>query len=337
MNPFTIIKDSSIWVSTNDTQAMDCRDPYLRIGIVKKAYQDKETNDYRFLVEVRDKNNTIHTSCRLMRKFGGAYNYEDYLLRGYTYTDRPDATNEMANKPGDIVLVAFLNGQAREGIILGSISHPARKPQLSPDEGPQYKSEFNGVETYINQDGEYSLIFKGMPINTTLLKVPPSAIPITAPIYNKALTGSYFKIDKTGSIDISDASIVGGPQSIKIDKMGGTITVKAGSGASLTLSKLIATVDLKCKMTNIASDISFKVTTTQFKVDAKVSVSIKGTQVAIGNSAFELFKELGELIDALAEVSPISPVGPCTPLGSTPQWLKIMAFKIKLKAVTGSL
>src|SRR5690606_2811389 len=103
-------------------------------------------------------------------------------------------------KAGDAVLVAFLNGEAREAVILGGLIHPARKSTLDITKGPQYISEFNGVETSINNDGEYKLTFKAVPTNAKKLDDKPSS-KIPAPTYDTKVGGSFFWFDKTGSIE----------------------------------------------------------------------------------------------------------------------------------------
>src|ERR1035437_8425661 len=144
-DPFDIVKDSSIWRSWNDQDAISRKDPYLRVGIVKRVYTDVKSSTLRYLVEVRDRSDAIEINAQQMRKFGGIYNYEGMVLQGYRVGDLPDATNDFAAKAGDTVLVACLNGEQREGIIIGGLSHPGRKSKVSVHDGPIYISEFNGI------------------------------------------------------------------------------------------------------------------------------------------------------------------------------------------------
>ena len=333
-NPFNIVKDSSIWQNADAFGAVNKKDPFLRIGIVKKVYREERTTDIKYLVEVQDRNDSIEVNARMLRRFGGVYNYEDVIDRGYKFDDKPDPTRAFDAKAGDAVLVAFLNGEAREAIILGGLIHPARKSTLDITKGPQYVSEFNGVETSINNDGEYKLTFKAVPTNVKDLENKPSAR-IPAPKYDNKVGGSFFQFDKTGSIEINDKD-QGGIQNLRIDKPGGTITVNSGK-IKLTMTKKDEKVELKCKVLNITADDKITGKTKEYSMDASTSVKMKSPKVAIGKEGIELLDQIFQLVEMLAKVTPISPVGPCTPLMSTPQWSGVSGVQSKIKEITGSL
>lgn len=301
MDPFEIVRDSSIWRHETDQRAIIRKDPYLRLGIVKRVSRDTVTTEIRYLVGVQDMNDEIELNARMLRRFGGVFNYEDVVMQGYKISDLPDPTSDFQAKAGDTVLVAMMNGEGREAIIIGGVSHPGRASVLPIGNGPQYISEFNGVETSINDSGEYTLTFKGIPTNIALLNNVPS-IKIPAPTYNTSVGSTYMKFDKTGGWEINDNSS-SGPQNIHIDKAGQKIETNAGT----------------------------------WKVTAVTAASIKSPTVAFGKEGIELLDELSQLIDALGQVTPISPVGPCTPLMSTPQWSQVTAIQNKIKEITGSL
>ena len=201
-NPFDNVKDSSIWYTPNSLSTINTLDTRLYIGIIREAYNAANTNELRYLVEIRHKNDTILSNCRMLRQHGGAYNYEDYIMQGYNYNAATDNQNGATAIAGDVVLVGQFAGQGREGIILGSLTHLARKSFLDIKKGPQYKSEFNGIETYINEDGEWLFTFKGQPTNKDKLNATPSQ-PIPVPEYDKDVGSSYMKWDKTGSYTLS--------------------------------------------------------------------------------------------------------------------------------------
>lgn len=333
-NPFGIVKDSSIWNNSDAFAAVEKKDPYLRIGIVKKVYREARTSDIKYLVEVQSKNDSIEVNARLLRKFGGVYNYEDVVDHGYKFDDKPDPTRNFEAKAGDAVLVAFLGGQAREAIILGGLIHPARKSTLDITKGPQYQSEFNGIETRINENGEYTMTFKAVPTNAKKLDETPQNA-IAAPTYDDKIGGSFFQFDKTGSIEINDKD-KNGIQNMRIDKPKGTITVNSGK-IKLTLTKKDEKVELKCKLLDIVSDDKITVKTKEFKMEASTSTKINSPKVAIGKEGIELLDQLFQMIEALAKVIPISPVGPCSAIGSSPQWPGVVEVQSKIKEITGSL
>lgn len=333
-NPFDIVKDSSIWQNPDNYAAVSRKDPFLRMGVIKKVYRDQKTTDLRYLVEMRDRNDAIEINCRMLRKFGGAFNYEDIVYHGYKFDDKPDRTQDFDAKAGDAVLVGLLNGEAREGVILGSLMHAARKSTIDITKGPQYKSEFNGIETVINENGEYKVTFKAVPTNVAKLdEMPYKKLP--DPTYNEDVGTSYFILDKTGSYEVSD-NAKQNLQKMRIDKPAGTIEIVSGK-ISLKMTKSKEQVDLKCKITNITSDDKITVKTKEFKMEASVYTKVKSPKVAIGKDGIELLDQLSQLIDALGTVIPISPIGPCTALKTVPQWQAVAAVQAKIKEITGTL
>lgn len=332
-NPFSIVKDSSIWQNSDSFSAVHHKDPYLRIAIVKKVFREERTSDIKYLVEIQDRNDSVEVNARMLRQFGGAYNYEDFVYHGYKFDDKPDPTRAFNAKAGDAVLVAFLNGEAREAIILGSLIHPSRKSTLDVTKGPQYISEFNGIETSINSDGEYKMTFKAVPTNAKDLNNKPGA-KIPPPKYDEKVGGSYFWMDKTGSLELNDKDKEF--QNMRIDKPKGTITINSGK-IKLEMTKKEEKVTLKCKVLEITSDDKITGKTKEYSMDASKSVKIKSPKVAIGKEGIELLDQLFQLVEMLGKVTPISPVGPCTPLMSTPQWSGVTGVQSKIKEITGTL
>lgn len=331
-DPFKIVKDSSIWQSNSTADAINRKDPYIRIGIVRRAFVESRTSDIVYLVDMQDRGDGIPVRARFARSFGGAFNYEDVIYRGYKYDDKPDPTSSFEAKAGDHVIVAFLNGNPREAIILGALPHSARKIKLDIKKGPQFISEFNGVETSINNDGEYKLTFKAVPTNLNKLEAQPKGT-LPAPVYDEKIGGSFFQFDKTGSIEINDKDKEF--QNLRIDKKEGTITINSGN-IKLTMTKKEEKVELKCKVLNVTAD-NIAVKTKEYSLDAATSVKVKSSKVAIGKEGVELLDQIFQLIEMLGKVTPISPVGPCTPLISTPQWSGVVSVQSKVKEITGSL
>ncbi len=332
-NPFEIVKDSSIWQNPSDFREVNKSDPMLRIGVVKRAANDEKTGELRYLVEVQNHNDKIELNCKMLRRFGGVYNYEDYILRGYKFNDQPDPVTAFEAKAGDAVLVSQLNGQGREGIILGAINHAARSTTIKTTDGPQYMSEFNGIQTNINKDGEYTVTFRGQPTNLKgLLDSPSKKIP--AATYDTKVGTSFFKVDKTGSWELSD-NANSNKQFLRIDKPAGTIQLVAGK-ISLKFTKASELVNLKCKTTDVVSDDKISMKTKEFLIDSSTRAYIKTPKVAIGKEGVELLDQLAKLVDALGKVQPISPIGPCTPLFTAPNWAGVEAVKAKIKEITGA-
>jgi len=329
-----IVKDSSIWTDPDTRSTLNKVDGLIRIGIVKNAYNDADTGELIYLVETQSNAKKINMSCRMMRRFGGVYNYEDYINRGYKTTDAPDPVNAFDAKAGDAVLVGQLNGQGREGVILGGLTHAARHTAIDATLGPQYQSEFNGIQTIINANGEWTLTFRGQPTNLAMLNNSPAAA-LPAATYDTAVGSTFMKFDMTGGWIIND-NANSDPQLIHIDKAAGVITVNSGQ-ISLTMTKSSQAVQLTCQSLTINSKNTITETTTDYSMTASATAKINSPKVAIGNGGIELLDQLTQLIDALGKVTTISPVGPCTPLNAVDDWPVVEQIKAKINQIKGTL
>jgi hypothetical protein len=331
-----IVKDSSIWVDPSTIRRNDGKDPFLRMGIVKSIFpsEDNTQDDIRYLVALQDRNDIINVTCRMLRRFGGVYNYEDVVYRGYNTNGAPDTVQNWNAKAGDDVIVAFFNGEGREGIILGGLTHAARSISLNAALGPQYQSEFNGINTNINADGEWTLTFKGQPTNLSVLSGTPNG-QLPAPVYDTVIGSSFMKFDNTGSWTISD-NANSNPQSMFIDKANGMITVTSGE-ISLVMTKSDQSVALTCQDLTINSSNSITETTTAYALTASATAKFNSPQVAIGHDGIELLDQLSKLIDAFGALVIISPVGPCSPQEAGIGWDAIAQIQSKIKQITGSL
>lgn len=333
-----IVRDSSLLPNRSSFKAVNDRDHSIRVGIVRES-QDTTTGTV-YTVELAVNGKMLMVSCYQMVKFGGVHNFEEYGVRKWAsspaFTTLPTASDKYETRAGDMVVVAFIAGDSREGVILGSLKHYARKQKLKRDD-IAYLSEFNGLETSIKIDGSYKITFKGYsPADETILKLPPSGKKIEEPKYNPLIGGSYFGFSKNGSWIASDKS-----QFIKINKdvAKGSIIIKSGScQVEIGGNPAIGAFGVKAgkAVIDAATTASIKAKTS-LAIQA-LQVSLKGTKVAIGNDQIELFDGLVQLIDALGSLAVTSPVGTCTPLMSAPTWAsKVEPLKLKLTAIKGSL
>ncbi len=328
------VKDSSIWTDPNNLAAINRLDGLIRVGIVKGAFNDTATGELRYLVEIQDQVKKVNVNCRMLRRFGGVYNYEDFIGRGYNINDFPDATAGFNTKAGDAVLIGQFNGQGREGIILGGLNHAARITSIQASDGPQYDAEFNGVHTNIDINGEWTLTFKGQPTNLVQLSNAPT-VPIPPATYDTTVGSSFMKFDQTGSYTVSD-NAVSDPQSIFIDKPNGVLTTTSGQ-ISLVMTKSSQSVVLTCQALTINSSNSINENTTVYRLAASSTATIDSPKVAIGFDSIELLDQITQLIDAIGKIIPISPVGPCTELNSVEDWPVVEQIKAKINQIKGSL
>jgi len=329
-----IVKDSSIWRDTFSFQKHAEVDTRIKIGLVRAAKFNDIRGEITYIVEVQDQGDKLFIPCRQLRRFGGVFNYEDYTLQTYSYQASKDAVPAFNTKAGDFVLVCYLNGDAREGLILGGLVHPARESTLMPDDGPQYLSEFNGIVNSINSDGELTVTFRGQPTNLSVLDAAPTD-KLPAPTFDDSVGTSFYKFDKTGSYTVSD-NAESDPQSIKIDKTAGTTTITSGQ-ITLTMTKGSQDTTLKTKTMVINADTSMTTNTTDWSTIASSTAKIKSPKIAFGTDGTELLDQITKLIDAIGKLTAISPVGPCSALISAPQWSGVDAVKSAITGIKGSL
>lgn len=287
-NNFDSVPDSSIWVHPSTLSAINGQDNRLCIGVIREVRNAKDTNELRYMVEVYHRSDTMIVPCQMLRNYGGVYNYEDVILRGYTYNGSSNNQNGVMAMAGDVVLVGKIGGSGREGVILGGLTHPSRKSFLDAKKGPQYKSEFNGIETSINEDGEWTLTFKGQPTNLDKLKNTPSDA-VAAPEYDKDVGTSYMKWDKTGSFTLSDEATDDDKiQRFFVDKKNGTIDIDSGK-INLKFTKKEQSVALKCKINETTAETSITDKTKKYAIEATDSMLIttpkfvvKGEKIRLG-------------------------------------------------------
>jgi len=335
-----IVRDSSLLPNSSATKLVHSQDSSLRVGIVREEREDAN-GLIVYIVEVSMNGKQIPVSCTLMTRWGGAHNYEEYKIRPWlngvpSGALLPASAGEYKARSGDVVVVAYLNGKSKEGVILGGLNHQSRKPKLKKN-NIAYISEFNGLETSITNNGSYKVTFKGyLPTNDVALKIPPTGLDVAVPVYNPLTGGSFFGFGDNGSFLASDSQ-----QLIKIHKniATGSIILKSGSaiielgGNLVTPSFSVNSFKSVLESTTSASIKSGK----DLALESR-QVSIKGTQIAIGNDQFELFDGLIQLIDALGSLVVTSPVGTCTPLMVAPTWeAQVLPLKTKLSLIKGSL
>ena len=216
-----IIRDSSIWEDYSSTSLLYQKDCSIRVGIIAEEVYMTDLQDTRYIVNVWDTGRIVPVTCIRSSRFGGLFNYEEYTGRGFNIDK--NTSDIRSSQPGDNVLIAYINGSAREGVILSQIKHWGRsetiKSQSSNNneninefvnkKGPttvRYVSEFNGIETAVNALGEYRVTFKGQPTNLDKLNEVPNGSELPKPTYDNKVGSSYYEFDKLGSWLVTDNS-----------------------------------------------------------------------------------------------------------------------------------
>lgn len=309
----------------------------IRLGVVSEEHPAGNTGETLYTVLVSMQGKDVPIVCVRMVRFGGLYNYEEYNPQIYNDSLGVGNNTPFAIRPGDSVVVAFLDGRTRKGIILGGIRHPARKEQLTASGKPAYISRINGIENKITEDGKFTVTYKGSsPLNDPQMLLPPGK-PLVEVQDDPVKGGSNFGFDVDGNFNIND----GDSQNIIVSRdniQGGNIKIVSGT-TTITiaggLSTQEVTIDTKgdislSALKNITAeglDISLSAKKT-IAIEAKLGISI----TAKGNELLDL---LTQLIDEIGGLTVSSPVGPCSPIMGAPTWAKVTAVQAKLKLMMG--
>jgi len=338
-----IVVDSSLYKDGESHGALDYSDTAIRVGIVRQSIEVDGVGT-KYLVEVFMGGNQVPVSCVPVTRFNSPYNFEEVRLKPWLrgpaasgFLD-PGAASTYNLRDGETVIVAFIDGDAREGIILGSIKHPSRET-TTEENTLAYHSSYNGLETKIDVEGAYTVTFQGSPLNDSI-PIPPGTKEIPPADYNPVIAGSFFGFDNAGSFIIDCTNDIGANKvTITKDPAGGTMKIESGQNI-IDIAGNAAQGELTVTTGKLAFDTfetSFKAQTT-FKVEATTGVSIKGLQVAIGNDTIELIDGLLQILDGIGQITVTSPVGLCTPIMASPQWASsIIPLIVKFNTLKGSL
>jgi hypothetical protein len=330
----TTITDSSLLMDTETYGAYHGGDYGIRIGIVRDIINnvgDTDKKGVHYMVDVQLDGREIGMGCVLMTKFGGPHNFEEFTPRNWlkfpAQTLHPSSAGRHEYRAGDRVIVAALDGDTRQGVILGALRHPSRE-RLTPEGEIAYLSRFNGLDTEIRQDGTYKVTWRGLPINDKLLDVPPTGADIVGPQFDPLTSGSYYGFDSTGSYTVAD----GNGQMVKI--------VKSATGGTMALVSGDTRIDLATDSTTITSS-SLSVASDSIKIKGGDEVFIDGGEISlngkisIGFGPVELIDTLIKLIDEIGGITVTSPVGTCTPIMASPTWPKVVLLKTQLEQIKG--
>ena len=264
MHNYTV-KDSSIWCDNRVKNIINKTDNRIQIGMIQSETYSAIRDETVYIVDVLDAEGHNYVPCVRMTKFGSPYNYEEFTRQTYESEDGfIDNKYDLKDTPGEVVVVAILNGGNKSGvtpsgIILGSVSHPYRSETLKRNNEVAYISEFNGIETYINKDGEWRQTYRGIQENADKLRESPTGDPLPEPIYNEEIGGSYVEWSKDGSWLLTD-NAKELPQIITVNKKDGKIEIISGN-TSLIIDKKEESYSITNKKTTINSEESFDLNT----------------------------------------------------------------------------
>lgn len=317
------------------TRATRMMDNSIHVGVVHEELPAGNTGETYYVVMVTINGQDVPVTCTRISRFGGAHNYEEYSPRGYNDSLSTGLNTNFSQRAGDTVIVAFLDGIAKQGVILGGMRHPSR-PQALEDGGPAYKSRFNGIEKEITPDGSMTYTYKGI-VPAPQLELPPTGAVIAEPVDDPLKAGSTFGFDADGNFNIGD----GDRQTIVMTRdstVGGNLVITSGTtvitiaGGTTTQTVEVSTkgnISLDATKDIAASGLSIELAAkTRCDIEAKTGLSLK-------SAGSELLDLISTLIDEIGSLTTTSPVGTCTPLLASPTWAKVVAVQVKLKLMMG--
>lgn len=255
-----------------------------------KSHSGKYT-EYAVEIVQTDSENTatprIVYGCTLQNVFGGG---ADRCV----YTLRPDANKKDTTDIGlgATVLLAFVNGQTSNAVIIGCIKNirVGDKNKKDTDTGHHYEWEFNGHRVLVDKEGQTTLSYNGP---TKIDGTPADSV-------EEDKVGSKVVFDKSGSINIVPAKhddskvFIGGENAKENLLLAKTYRDKESSMHQTLQSKLTS-----IKMEFLQLNLSFTTATTDCTVATITKLAADMTK--IGTSMQALMNAFGEMADAIGE------------------------------------
>jgi len=318
----------------------------------------------------------IYSGCRSLQPFYGPNNYFEVIHESAnispTYSDFTLYKQAAAMLTGARCILAFLEGESTVPIILGFLTHPARKSKIAQDDQIQLGFEFNGFGVTIDKEGAITITAAGPltpPLGVLAGSVPETGIrvdPVNGPLtiqidkaFNFTLTdiaGQYINVlhdsPMSGSVEWGNSN-----DNIKINMLaaGGEIAITSSKALSESCLEYTLGATSSANITaptfTISADVSAEIKTGNYKLDASIGAELKAAQMKIeAQTTFalkcatmkfegaggELLAILDELFTGLGSCAIASPVGPCAPIQAAPQWAaSVQAALIKLKGLMG--
>jgi len=310
----------------------------IMTGIVVEEVEPKNTGETEYLVLANHRGNQVPMYCRRMSGIGGAHNYEEYNLHGYTESPI-EKEQKFKNLAGDTVIVAALSGNMSNGIILGGIRHPAREEVLEANGKSAYSCRINGILKEIDEDGALTFKFLGnFSANEAILSTP-AGLPIQEFQEYPTKAGTFFGFDADGNFEASDGDSV----SIKLTRGStanvGDIAITAGS-TTVTLAGNSGTQEVTISTEGeitISSDDNMTANAEEITINANKSMKLEAEKsMNLVSNGVDLVELLVELLDELGLTIVTSPNGPCSKFNEAPTWSKIQSIQDKLKKHVGS-
>lgn len=182
----------------------------LRIGVITECYEiNEEKNitklipEYTVVTQENDGKAGIkyvtYTNVIAADKFGGIADFFEYKLRPTLVkidNEPSKVSHDFKKQNGTLVILLCLDGFSEKAIIIGGMPNvmdqkKQRKTTLTKENALHMEGEYNGINWKVNKDGEFVLTFRSPTDNN-------------GKIIDKKYSGTFAKIDKTGSFEVKD-------------------------------------------------------------------------------------------------------------------------------------
>jgi hypothetical protein len=256
----------------------------LRIGVITECYEindpknvTKLVPEYTVITQQTDGmkgiKNVTYTNVIAADKFGGIADFFEYKLRPtlIKIDNQPNkVSHDFKKQNGSLVVLLCLDGFSEKAIIIGGIPNvmdqkTQRKTTLTKENALHMEGEYNGINWKVNKDGEFVLTFRSPTDNN-------------GKVINNKYSGTFVKIDKTGSFQAKDKH-----NFVKMDNDKGGISLTTDATQTTTADKnieLTAKADFIVKSdkwsTEIAGSATNKAASWGIEVSGDVNIKSSG-------------------------------------------------------------
>lgn len=276
----------------------------LKTGIVQEIYEiDDKSNinqivpEYDVLVFEQRENSAptpiTYKNCVMIDGFGGAADFMEFKLRKAEKVEKREKDGEKIGRfqDGSVVLILCLNGSNENAMIIGGAKHPKRKSKLTKTAGTAMYGEFNGISFEVDKDGALTVGFKGATDNAGKAK-------------DEKASGSYMKISKDGTVEVSD----GKKERIKFDKTNEKTEIESGKDMSVASGKKLAVTVGDAMSLKVAKDLiaeaqgSCSLKVKDLKVESSGPANVKASALDIQIEGIVKIKGSNITIDGMTFV-----------------------------------
>jgi hypothetical protein len=256
----------------------------LRVGIITESYdidnqKNLSKNIPEYTVITKEMNVSggtdykTYTNVISLDKFGGVADFFEYRSRPNTAVVDKESNKpsyDFAKQNGSLVLLLCLDGFSEQAVIIGGLPNiinekTQRKTTLTKQNALHMEGEYNGINWKVNKDGEFTLTFRSPTDNN-------------GKIINDKYSGTFVKIDKTGSFQAKDKH-----NFVKMDNDKGGISLTTDATQTTNADKnieLTAKADFVVKSnkwnTEVAGSATNKAASWGMEVSGDVNVKASG-------------------------------------------------------------